>query len=94
MPIAATRAWEEAAATIDTKERMLPTLEFLHSVFVEDGSPSPIRTVRNTEDMTFRLDGAAPLNPNEQVLFKAIPFGIDYPRIDKLGIERRCGSTT
>ncbi|KMO20386.1 DUF1833 family protein [Methylobacterium platani] len=87
MPIAATRAWEEAAATIDTKERMLPTLEFLHSVFVEDGSPSPIRTVRNTEDMTFRLDGAAPLNPNEQVLFKAIPFGIDYPRIDKLGIE-------
>ena len=87
MPIAATRAWEEAAATIDHKERMLPTLEFHHSVFVENGAPAPIRVVQNTEDLPFRLDEAAPLQAGQRVTFKSVPFGIEYPRIDKLGVQ-------
>lgn len=87
MPITATRAWEEAAATVDASEVMLPTLEIIHSVFVENGLPAPIRAVRNNQDLAFRLDESAPLNAGETVLFKAIPFGIDYPRIGKLGGE-------
>jgi len=87
MPITATKAWEEAAATVDASEVMLPTLEIIHSVFVEDGRPAPIRAVRNNEDLSFRLDEAAPLNAGETVVFKAVPFGIDYPRIGKLGVE-------
>jgi hypothetical protein len=54
---------------------------------VENGAPAPIRAVQNTEDMTFRLDAGAPLNAGQDVLFRGIPFGIDYPRIDKLGVE-------
>ncbi len=87
MPITATRAWEEAAATVDVTERMLVTLEFVHSVFTENGAPAPIRAVMNTEDMRFRLDGNAPLNAGELVTFKAIPFGIEYPSIGQLGAE-------
>lgn len=87
MPITATRAWREAAATIDVSERMLATLELLHSTFVENGQPAPIRTVMNTEDLRFRLDESAPLNAGARVLFQAVPFGIGYPRIGKLGAE-------
>lgn len=87
MPIAATQAWAEAAATVDVSQRMLVTLELLHSSFVEDGRPAPIRAVMNTEDQTFRLNEGAPLNAGERVLFKAVPFGIEYPRIGKLGVE-------
>lgn len=87
MPITATQAWEEAAATVDASEVMLPTLEIIHSVFVEDGRPAPIRAVRNNEDLPFRLEDGAPLNSGKTVTFKAVPFGIDYPRIGKLGVE-------
>lgn len=87
MPISATQAWEEAAATVDATEVLLPTLEIIHSVFVENGQPHPIRAVRNTEDLILRLDEGAPLDAGEAVTFRAIPFGIDYPRIGKLGVE-------
>lgn len=87
MPIPATKAWEEAAATIDTQQRMFATLEFLHSAFVENGAPAPIRAVQNTEDLTFRLEDTAPLNGGQDVIFRGIPFGIDYPRIDKLEVQ-------
>lgn len=87
MPSTATRAWEEAAATVDATEVILPTLEILHSTIVEDGRPAPIRAVRNNEDMVFRLEESAPLDAGEAVTFKAVPFGIDFPRIGKLGAE-------
>lgn len=87
MPITATASWEEAAATVDTRERMLVTLEIMHSVMVEDGRPAPIRAVQNTEDMSLRLEEGAPLNSAEIVTFKAVPFGLEYPRIGKLGVE-------
>lgn len=87
MPVPATRAWEEAAATIRAQERTFVTLEILHSTFVEDGAPAPVRAVANTEDLQFRLEDEAPLNGGQTVTFKGIPFGIDYPRIGKLGVE-------
>ncbi|WP_132254744.1 DUF1833 family protein [Methylobacterium segetis] len=87
MPIPASRAWEEAAATVDASEVMLPTLELIHSVFLENGQPAPIRAVMNTEDMAFRLEDGAPLNAGQTVTFKGIMFGIDYPRIGKVGVE-------
>lgn len=87
MPITQTRAWEEAAATIDANERMLVTLELHHSTFIEDSQPHPVRAVSNTEDLTFRLDDNALLNAGQDVLFKGIPFRIGYPRIGKLSVE-------
>lgn len=87
MPIEASQAWEEAAATVDTSEVMLATLELIHSAFVEDGAPAPIRAVLTNEDLQMRLEAEAPLNAGEVVLFKGVPFGIDYPRIGQLGAE-------
>lgn len=87
MPVTETHAWEEAAATIDANERMLVTVELHHSTFVENGQPHPVRAVANTEDLTFRLDSNAPLNTDQDVLFKGIPFRIGYPRIGKLSVE-------
>lgn len=87
MPITSSQAWEEAAASVDATEVMLPTLEIIHSVFVENGAPAPIRAVRNNEDITLTLEEDAPLNGGQAVLFKAIQFGIDYPRIGSLGVE-------
>lgn len=87
MPITENHAWEEAAATIDATERMLVTLEFHHSTFLEGSTPTPIRAVCNTEDLTFRLDDNALLNAGQDVLFKGIPFRIGYPRIGKLAVE-------
>lgn len=87
MPITESHAWEEAAATIDAKERMFATVELHHSTFIENGAPMPVRAVQNTEDLTFRLDDNAPLSAGQDVLFKGIPFGIGYPRIGQLAVE-------
>lgn len=87
MPTTSTRAWDEAAATIDATEVMLATIELINSVFVENGAPAPIRAVQNTEDRLLRLETGAPLNSGEMVTFSAIPFGLDYPRVDKLGVD-------
>ena len=66
---------------------MLITIELIHPTFVENGAPAPIRAVRNTVDMNFRLETGAPVGGGQTVLFKAIPFEIDYPRIGQLGAE-------
>ncbi|NBJ13347.1 DUF1833 family protein [Microvirga arsenatis] len=87
MPISATQAWAEAAASAPKDEVMLVTIELIHPVFVENGQPAPIRAVRNTVDMNFRLEAGAPVGGGTVVLFKAIPFDIDYPRIGSLGAE-------
>lgn len=87
MPISITQAWAEAAVTAPKNEVMLPTVEFHHPAFVENGSPTAIRAVRNTEDLVLRLEAEAPLSGGQDVLFRAIPFEIDYPRIGQLGAE-------
>lgn len=89
MPISMTQAWAEAAASTPKNEVMLPTIEFIHSTFVENGAPAPIRAVRNTVDMALKLEMSAPLNAGQVVTFKAIPFDIDMPRIGPLGAECR-----
>jgi hypothetical protein len=66
---------------------MLITIELIHPTFVENGAPAPIRAVRNTVDMNFRLEAGAPVGGGQTVLFKAIPFEIDYPRIGQLGAQ-------
>jgi hypothetical protein len=87
VPVTSTQAWQEAAATVDATEVVLPTIEIIHPVFIENGQPNPIRAVRNNEDLVLRLDESAPLDAGELVTFKGIMFGIDYPRIGKLGVE-------
>jgi len=66
---------------------MLITIELIHPTFVENGAPAPIRAVRNTVDMNFRLEAGAPVGGGTIVPFKAIPFEVDYPRIGNLGAE-------
>jgi len=87
MPISATQAWAEAAASAPKDEVMLITIELIHPTFVENGAPAPIRAVRNTVDVNFRLEAGAPVGGGLVVPFKAIPFEIDYPRIGALGAE-------
>jgi hypothetical protein len=87
MPISATQAWAEAAASAPKDEVMLITIELIHPAFVENGAPAPIRAVRNTVDTAFRLEAEAPIGGGTVVPFKAIPFEIDYPRIGQLGAE-------
>jgi uncharacterized protein DUF1833 len=87
LPISATQAWAEAAASAPKDEVMLITIELIHPVFVENGQPAPIRAVRNTVDVNFRLEDGAPVGGGTVVPFKAIPFEIDYPRIGNLGAE-------
>ncbi|MCB5173640.1 DUF1833 family protein [Microvirga lenta] len=87
MPISATQAWAEAAATAPKDEVMLITLEAIHPVFIENGQPSPVRIVRNTVDFNARLEAEAPVGGGLIVPFLAVPFEIDYPRIGQLGAE-------
>jgi hypothetical protein len=87
MPISATQAWAEAAASAPKDEVMLITIELIHPTFVENGAPAPIRAVRNTVDVSFRLEDGAPVGGGTVVPFKAIPFEVDMPRIGPLGAE-------
>lgn len=87
MPISATDAFEEAVAANEKSRIILVTLELIHSAFEEEGQPAPVRCVRNTEDFVARLEDTAPVNGGFNVVFKAIPFEIEYPRIGELGAE-------
>lgn len=49
--------------------------------------PQSVPQVLTSDNLPFRLEDGAPLNSGETVTFKAVPFGIDYPRIGKLGVE-------
>ena len=85
MPVSVTQAWEEAAATNDKSEVMLATLEFSHSAFLIDGQLAPVRVVRNTEDMVFKLEADAPVHAGLSVNFIAMPFEIEFPQIGRIG---------
>lgn len=87
MPISRSQAWVEAAVTVPKDEVLLPTLEFHHPAFLENGILTAVRIVRNTADMDFRLEVGAPLNSGEVVQFQAVPFEIDTPRIGPLGAQ-------
>lgn len=84
MPISASQAWREAAASV-TKEPMLLTMELQNPAFVEDGLEVPIRVVADTQDHTFRIEGSADVNPGDDVLWTAVPFDYDPPKIGQGG---------
>jgi hypothetical protein len=89
MPISVTQAWAEATASTPKDEVMLVTIELLHSTFVENGAPAPVRAVRDTADLVARLEEGAPFGGGGMATFRAIWFEIDYPRIGQLGAECR-----
>ena len=73
----------------------LVTVELLHPAF---GAQS-VRVVNQLEDKTLRLEPGAPLNGGQDVVFKAVPFEIEWPgfeegrpveavlRVDNIGRE-------
>lgn len=79
MPVTATQAWTEAAAS-GSNEPMLLTLAFYHSSF-----GVPIYVVADTQDQTFVIEGTATFNPGEAVLFTAVPFTFEQPKIGEGG---------
>lgn len=87
MPVNATQAWREAAATVDASEVMLPTLELRHSQFLEGATLVAVRLVADTQDRTFRIEAGAPMNAGTLQPFLRCPFRIGYPRIGKFGAE-------
>ena len=70
---------------------MLITIELIHPTFVEGGAPAPIRAVRNTVDMNFRLEAGAPVGGgNEQRPDRAVDdvvAGVEQASLDRGGAE-------
>jgi hypothetical protein len=95
-----TEAWAEAQASVPANIIELPTLELLHPALLDElGNPMAIRAVRDTQDHMLLLEGDAPLNPGESVLFQSVFFEAPWPeqqegmvpelviRIDNIGRE-------
>jgi hypothetical protein len=65
----------EAYASCPPSARVYFTLEIWQSSFA-----TPARVVANVgDDMSFGLEGSAPHNPGETVVFLACPFSAEYP---------------
>lgn len=76
-------ALKEAYAAAPSDLVILHTLELRHPSFTdEDGNPTPIRVVRDNQDLTARLEASAPLNPGEMAPFIAMGFDLELPTID------------
>ncbi|MDB5733334.1 MAG: hypothetical protein JWQ03_3229 [Variovorax sp.] len=75
MPVTASQAWREAAAS-RSSDPMLLTLGFHHSTFGEN-----IYVVANTENMAFKIEDGATLDGGQTVTFQAVPFTFDAPKI-------------
>lgn len=73
-----TEAWEEAIAAGET-QMPIETLELHHAAFVENGTQVAIRAVNNTEPLSFRLEGSAPLQGGQLVEWTPIPFTWSHP---------------
>jgi len=69
------QALAEAYASANVTEIVMDTIELHHPKFVDEfGRRTAVRMVRSFEDFRARLEGTAPMNPNEYVTFYAIPF--------------------
>ena len=76
-------ALREAYASAPSDVVILHTLELRHPSFVDDdGEPIAIRVVRDNQDLTARLEAAAPLNGGAMVTFIAMGFDLELPPID------------
>jgi hypothetical protein len=69
-------AIKEAYATAPAGEVILHTLEFRHQNFT-----TPIRVVRDFNDLTATLESTAPLNPSAAVTFIAFNFEFQLPEV-------------
>ena len=84
MPDPWTEAWEEAEASAPPGIMIYATLELRHAAFVDGAEAFAIRVVTGIdEDMSFTLEDDAPLNPGEEVEFKAVPFSADKPEFEE-----------
>lgn len=80
------QAIKEAYATAPANVVTLNTLELRHPAFVDEfDQQTALRVVLNNENITARLEGDAPLNPGEDVLFVAMNFSFTLPEIDDSG---------
>jgi hypothetical protein len=61
----------------------MPTLEFHHPAFIENGQQIAIRAVNQLTDKVLTLDLGAPLQAGQAVLFKAIPFKFEFPGFEE-----------
>ena len=73
--------YEIAVAANDKNVQILETLELHHSAIEENGVRTAVRAVNDVKDWTFTLEGDAPLNGGQAVLFTAIPFTWGEPSI-------------
>lgn len=78
MPYSA--AITEAYASQPDDELAIDTLEFHNSNFVDDdGNRTAARVAQGCDDWSCKLESTAPLNANEYVLFRGVPFSFTQP---------------
>lgn len=69
------QALAEAYASASVSDLVMETIELHHPKFVDElGVRTAVRIVKAFEPFTAKLENTAPLNPNQYVEFKPIPF--------------------
>lgn len=72
-----------AYASAPEDEIILDTIELIHPLFTENGVQVGIRVVNDHSDLVATLEATAPLNPGEEVTFKACYFQFTRPAEDE-----------
>lgn len=77
--VAYSEAIAAAYASAPEAEVLLDTLEFRHATFLDAGLPYAVRVVNDHSDLLAYLEDDAPLNPGEEVTFRACRFALARP---------------
>ncbi len=77
------QALQEAYASAPSNDVIYHTLEIRHPAFT-----TPIRVVRDNQDITARLEAAAPENGGELVTFVGFAFDLVRPEVTSTGIPQ------
>ena len=79
---ALSQALREAYASAPSDVVILHTLELRHPTFRDDdGNPMAIRVVRDTNNLTARLESTAPIDAGQMVEFIAMGFDLELPSV-------------
>jgi Domain of unknown function (DUF1833) len=78
-----TQALKEAYAAAPSNVVIYHTLEFRHPAFT-----TPIRVVRDVEDLTATLEASAPQNPSTAVNFQRFAFDFSKPEVSSSGVPQ------
>lgn len=78
-----TQALKEAYAAAPAGVIIFHTLELRHSAFT-----SPIRVVRDFNDLTATLEATAPVNPSTAVTFVGMAFDFTKPEVSSVGVPQ------